>query len=49
MLLKKTSYDKGIIAEEKAVNYLQNNNFKILENRYKTNYGEIDVLEKGIC
>jgi putative endonuclease len=39
-----TSYQKGIEAELKAAEYLQNQGFHIRTSRYKTPYGEIDII-----
>ena len=41
-----TNYKKGIIAEQKAALYLQNKGHVILEKRFKTPYGEIDLISK---
>lgn len=40
----KTSYQKGIEAEEMAVKFLQKNKFLIRQTRLKTKEGEIDIL-----
>jgi len=40
----KTSYQKGIDAEEQAALFLQAKGFEILQKRYKTPYGEIDLI-----
>lgn len=37
---------KGAKAEEIAVNFLINKNYKILEKNYNTRYGEIDIICK---
>jgi putative endonuclease len=39
-----TSYSKGIFAESMAALYLKAKGYKILEMRYKTKYGEIDII-----
>ena len=43
---EETSYSKGIRAETLAADYLQKKGFSILEKRYKTKYGEIDIIAK---
>ncbi len=35
---------KGNIAEQKAVKYLLDNNFKILEQNFYSRFGEIDIV-----
>ncbi len=42
--VNKTSYDIGLFSEELATKYLIDNGFSILENRYKSKYGEIDII-----
>lgn len=43
-----TNYAKGVMAEERARSYLRESGYKILETRYKTKFGEIDIIaEKG--
>jgi len=42
----KTSFTLGIEAEEKAIKYLLNNQYLILAQRFKTKFGEIDILAK---
>ena len=51
-----TSYAKGVRAEDVAADYLMEMGYKILERRYKTKYGEIDIIallekaeEKVLC
>ena len=45
---KKETYDKGVWAEKYAAGYLVAKGYKILETRYKTQYGEIDIIiQKG--
>jgi len=41
---RKKSYEKGIMAEKIAANYLRLKGCKILAERYKTKYGEIDIV-----
>lgn len=40
----KHSYETGVAAEELAGNYLRLKGYKILEKRYKTPVGEIDLI-----
>jgi putative endonuclease len=35
---------KGKIAENKAVEFLKNKNFKILKTNFYTKFGEIDII-----
>ncbi|WP_035003149.1 MULTISPECIES: YraN family protein [unclassified Lebetimonas] len=35
---------KGNIAEQKAAQFLKNNNFKIIERNFYTKFGEIDII-----
>jgi putative endonuclease len=42
--LKKTSYTDGINAEGLAAEHLQKAGYKVLEQRYKTKHGEIDLI-----
>ena len=45
---KKKTYDRGILAETLAATYLKAKNYKVLETRYKTSYGEIDlIIQRG--
>ncbi len=41
-----TSYQKGIWAEEKAAQELALKGYEVLEKRYKTRYGEIDMIAR---
>ncbi|MCK5384890.1 MAG: YraN family protein [Alphaproteobacteria bacterium] len=39
-----TSYAKGVEAEDIAADFLAEHGYEILERRYKTKYGEIDII-----
>ena len=39
-----TSYKKGKLAENKALNYLTSKEYKIIETNYQTKIGEIDII-----
>jgi putative endonuclease len=39
-----TSYQKGIASENKGSGFLKRSNFSVLEQRYKTPFGEIDIV-----
>lgn len=41
---KEKTYDWGVKAEKMATLYLRAKGYKILEERYKTRYGEIDII-----
>jgi len=41
---KAKTYDKGVKAERAAANWLKLKGYKILEMRYKTKFGEIDLI-----
>lgn len=41
-----TNYAKGVDAEGRAALYLEEQGFEILSRRYKTKYGEIDLVIK---
>jgi len=43
---KEKTYDKGLWAEDIAATYLKMKGYKILERRYKTPYGEIDLIAR---
>lgn len=47
MLPKITSHEKGMRAEDIAADFLQSQKFEILERRYKTKFGEIDLIAKS--
>jgi len=38
------SYEKGIIGEKAATEYLLSAGFKLVQNRFKTKWGEIDII-----
>ena len=38
------SYEYGVLAEQTAMQYLQNKGYEIKAHRYKTLYGEIDIV-----
>lgn len=42
----KTSYQKGVDAENAAARYLSRKGFEILEQRFKTKGGEIDIIAR---
>lgn len=46
MVIKKRTYQFGILAEKIAIFLLILKGYKILEWRYKTNFGEIDIIAK---
>ena len=39
-----TSYKKGVIAEQEAAAYLKRKGYKVLKSRYRTKFGEIDLI-----
>lgn len=41
------AYYQGIKGEKIALEYLQKHHYQILETRYKTPYGEIDIIAKA--
>lgn len=41
---QQTSYAKGVAAESKAAEFLIGGGYKIIEQRYKTKFGEIDII-----
>lgn len=41
---KAKTYDKGVKAEWAAANWLKLKGYRILETRYKTKFGEIDLI-----
>ena len=40
------SRNKGNIAEEKAVEFLKNQNYQIIERNFYSKFGEIDIIAK---
>ena len=42
--MQKTNHKSGIDAEDLAKNFLLSKSFEILKERYKTPYGEIDII-----
>ncbi len=43
---KEKTYDWGLKAEKMAALYLKTKGYQILEERYKTAYGEIDIIAR---
>jgi len=43
----RTSYSKGVLAEKAAIKHLERNGYKILKERYKTKFGEIDIVAES--
>jgi len=41
---KETNYAKGVQAEKTARGYLEKRGYKLIQARYKTKYGEVDLL-----
>ncbi len=41
-----TNYAKGVAAEQKAADYLRARGCDILQSRYKTKFGEVDIIAK---
>lgn len=44
--MSKNTYQFGIIHEQEAILELKNQGFEIVKTRYKTKFGEIDVIAK---
>ena len=44
--IKRTSFQRGILGEEKAKKFLIRNGYNILFQRYKSPLGEIDIIAK---
>ena len=42
--MKETNYKIGLNAEERAIDYITQKGYIILEKRYKTKFGEIDII-----
>jgi len=42
--MSKQTYQFGFNAEEKAIFYLENKGYKIIAQRYKTKFGEVDIV-----
>lgn len=42
-----TNYAKGVAAENQAEDYLKAQGYEILRSRYKTKYGEIDLIARA--
>ena len=42
----KTNHKSGLDAEELACEFLREKSFEIIEQRYKTPHGEIDIIAK---
>jgi putative endonuclease len=47
MTLPRTAYSFGLKAESLAVAFLTLNNYEILKKRYRTPYGEIDIIARS--
>lgn len=43
---RRASYEKGLGAEDAAAAYLRKKGYVVLEQRYKTSFGEIDLIVK---
>ena len=41
-----TSYEKGIKGEQIALAYLEKKGYKLMDTRYSTHYGEVDLIVK---
>lgn len=48
ILNQKTNYAKGCVGEEVASLYLKNINYNIITRRFKSQYGEIDIIAEYI-
>ncbi|NET71614.1 MAG: YraN family protein [Sphaerospermopsis sp. SIO1G2] len=45
-LSRQASYGRGLAAEHAATTYLRQHGYDIMQQRYKTPYGEIDVIAR---
>ncbi len=45
----KNSYEYGVKSEQLAVEYFESSGFEVLTQRYKTKYGEIDLVVSKNC
>lgn len=43
-MTRQNTYEKGVMAEETAAQFLRAKGYEILAERYKTGYGEIDLV-----
>ncbi|NCT40539.1 MAG: YraN family protein [Alphaproteobacteria bacterium] len=41
-----TSYSKGVLAEERAAKQLKRDGYTVIKKRYKTKFGEIDIIAR---
>lgn len=46
--MKRQTYQYGLNAESRAINFLQDKGYKILATRYKTKLGEVDIIAETI-
>lgn len=46
--MKESSYRKGVEAENKAAQFLEEKGFTVLAKRYKTKWGEIDIVAEKV-
>ena len=44
---RQRAYDKGLVSEEIAVNLLKRSGLEVLAQRYKTKFGEIDIVARS--
>lgn len=44
---RQQAYQSGLAGEAQAAAYLQQNGFELLQQRYKTRYGEIDLIVRN--
>ena len=45
---RKAAYQRGVDAEKEAARYLKRKGYKILEHRYKTPVGEVDLIARSV-